>query len=146
MAATGAMQRRHSPDGGLVASSESDRDVLHRAIRPAFYLRIRWQSKLPEIFWHFWLFLSILIVPTAIAKDNVMVNKGPTLVMDTHKGNRGDGNGGGGPALATDARRNDNGNGGVRGGPAPVLDTLYRTDMAAGAAADDAECCHKREA
>ena len=59
-----------------------------------------------------------------------------------------DGNGGGGPALATDAHRDDNKNGDVWGGPAPVLgkETSCGMDMAAEAAADDDEGCHKQEA
>ena len=68
----------------------------------------------------------------------------PALATDAHDGARGDGNSEGGPALAMDARSNDTRNGDVRGPPAQGKVTSYGTDTAAGAAANDAECCHER--
>ena len=67
----------------------------------------------------------------------------PTLATDARDGARGDGNSEGGPTLATDARRNNNKNGDVWGPPALGKAASYGTDTAVGAAADDAECCHK---
>jgi len=48
----------------------------------------------------------------------------------------------------TDAHCEDNGNSYVWGSSPPVVgkETFYRTDMVAGAAADDAEHCHEQEA
>jgi hypothetical protein len=48
-------------------------------------------------------------------------------------------------ALATDARRDNKGNVNIWGGPAPVLgkETSFGTDMATGAAAEDAKSCHE---
>ncbi len=66
------------------------------------------------------------------------------LVTDTREGARGDGNSERDPALAADARRDDNGSGNVWGPPALGKVTSYGTDMAAGAAADNNERCHKR--
>ena len=68
----------------------------------------------------------------------------PALATDVHEGNRGNGNSKGGPVLATDAHRNNNGNGDVRGPPALGKVMSYGTDTAAGAATDDAKCCHKQ--
>ena len=66
------------------------------------------------------------------------------LVTDVREGARGDGNSKGGPALAADAHRNDNGSGNVWGAPALGKVTSYGMDTAAGAAADNDECCHER--
>jgi hypothetical protein len=65
----------------------------------------------------------------------------PALARDVCKDN----NSKGGPMLATDAHHDDSGNGDVRVGPPPALrkETTYEMDAAAGAASDDAKCCHE---
>jgi hypothetical protein len=71
----------------------------------------------------------------------------PALAMDAHKGAHDNGNIEGGPVLAMDEHRDYNRNRNVREGPDPALgkETLYGTDTAAGAVADDTGCCHKQE-
>jgi hypothetical protein len=70
----------------------------------------------------------------------------PALAMDGREGACSDGDCEGDPMLAIDTRHVDNKNGDVRGGSVPALgkETLYGTDTAAGAAADDVKCCHKQ--
>ncbi len=64
--------------------------------------------------------------------------------MHARKGAHSNGNSKGGPTLATDGHHNNNEKGDVRGPPTLGKVTLYGTDTAAGAAADNAECCHER--
>ncbi len=66
------------------------------------------------------------------------------LATDARDGAHGNGNSKGGPALVTDARGKDTQNGNVWGPPALGKVMSYGTGTAAGAAANDAECCHEQ--